>query len=603
MKYFCNPVNIEYQYQMFQVHPNEDALCSVHREAADPSVVLFRGIYYLFPSMSAGFYTSTDLVSWERHEFLGDFPIYGYAPDVRVFGDYLYCCASAEGENGSFYRTHDPLSEPFEEIAGDFPFWDPNLFVDDDRRVYLYWGSSNAEPIYGIELNPETMRPLGERIGLIDSCIDRHGFERMGENYVPPKTKEEIDAAIAEVMRQYANEAQEYAAEDGMEEKLYRWFGNSPYMEGPWMTKYNGKYYLQYAVSGTEYNVYADGVYVSDDPLGPFVPAKNNPYSYKPAGFITAAGHGSTFADKSTGFWHISTMRVSVRQSFERRLGLWRAAFDADGELCCDQRYGDWPQCVDAPIWEKPKWMLLSYQKPVTASSGTGAQNVTNEDIRTYWQAEHAGADEWIMLDLGEPMQVNAVQINFADDWTVAAEPDMEFQAFWDDRRHIDSRKHTTRWILEGSADGKCYEIVKDCSGADTDFPHDLVVWEEAKSLRFLRLRAMELPYGQRPCVSGLRVFGRGTGMPPEQTGHVLVTWETDRPTDALDMCVSWDADHAVGHNILWGHAPDKLYHSCMVYGNNRQSIGALVKDAPVYVRVDAFNENGITEGDVLCAR
>ena len=40
----------------------------------------------------------------------------------------------------------------------------------------------------------------------------------------------------------------------------------------------------------------------------------------------------------------------------------------------------------------------------------------------------------------------------------------------------------------------------------------------------------------------------------------------------------------------------DKLYHSHMVFGNE-QRIGALVKGKEYYVRVDAFNENGITEG------
>ena len=54
MKYFCNPVNMEYRYQMFQIKGQEN-LCEAHREAADPSIIYFKGRYYLFPSMSAGF--------------------------------------------------------------------------------------------------------------------------------------------------------------------------------------------------------------------------------------------------------------------------------------------------------------------------------------------------------------------------------------------------------------------------------------------------------------------------------------------------------------------------------------------------------------------
>jgi hypothetical protein len=45
-----------------------------------------------------------------------------------------------------------------------------------------------------------------------------------------------------------------------------------PFIEGAWMTKHNGKYYLQYAAPGTEFSGYADGVVVGDSPLGVFTP-------------------------------------------------------------------------------------------------------------------------------------------------------------------------------------------------------------------------------------------------------------------------------------------------------------------------------------------
>ena len=55
------------------------------------------------------------------------------------------------------------------------------------------------------------------------------------------------------------------------------------------MTKHNGKYYFQYGAPGTEFKVYADGVYVSDKPMGPFTYQKHNPMSYKPGGFVQGA--------------------------------------------------------------------------------------------------------------------------------------------------------------------------------------------------------------------------------------------------------------------------------------------------------------------------
>lgn len=130
----------------------------------------------------------------------------------------------------------------------------------------------------------------------------------------------------------------------------------------------------------------------------------------------------------------------------------------------------------------------------------------------------------------------------------------------------------------------------------------------------FLKLTVEELPYDAVPCISGLRVFGLREGKLPEIVGNVTVTLDGD-----LDMDISWETNEhrgkaegdkkaetgspVVGYNILWGHAPDKLYHSCMVFDTQNKRIGALVKGQPVYVRVDAFNEVGIREGEVVEVR
>ena len=43
---------------------------------------------------------------------------------------------------------------------------------------------------------------------------------------------------------------------------------------------------MQYGAPGTEFNVYADGVYVADYPMGPYTYQKHNPVSYKPGGYM-----------------------------------------------------------------------------------------------------------------------------------------------------------------------------------------------------------------------------------------------------------------------------------------------------------------------------
>lgn len=113
--------------------------------------------------------------------------------------------------------------------------------------------------------------------------------------------------------------------------------------------------------------------------------------------------------------------------------------------------------------------------------------------------------------------------------------------------------------------------------------------------LRHLRLTVLATPYDQPACVSGLRVFGIGEGEKPAVPSYSAV-----RSSD-LDMTVNISENGAVGYNILWGFAPDKLYHSRMTFRAGENVIGAMVKGREdVYVRVDAFSEVGITEGKTI---
>ena len=359
---------------------------------------------------------------------------------------------------------------------------------------------------------------------------------------------------------------------------------------------HDGKYYLQYACPGAEYNTYADGVYVSDSPLGPFALADNNPYSYKPGGFLPGAGHGSTMEDLKGNLWHTATMRISVNHPFERRVGLWPAGFDKDGELFCNQRYGDWPMSVSDSLddpWREPEWMLLSSGKTATASSfchGNEPKYAIEENVQTWWRARTNRCDEWLQLDLGAEFDVRAIQINFADDHLDIPCPGEIRPGV--SARYIDETEHVTQWALDGSLDGKTWFVIEDKTDTHTDLTHDLIVREDGIAIRYLRLSNIAVAFDQPPCVSGLRVFGKGYGkLPP-------VPRFTVKRTGELDMEVNIEeAGHAVGYNILFGTAPDKLYHSYMVFQTGVKRIGALVRGRHYFVRVDAFNENGISHG------
>ena len=602
MNICCNPINVPYSYS-FTKDPRDNYRLSVYREAADPSLVLFKGRYYIFASMCGCVWVSDDLARWESRPLPDNMPIYDYAPDVTVVGDWLYFTASNRGTPCSFFRTKDPLNGPYEEIKGDRDYWDPNLFRDNDGRLYFYWGCSNSTPIWGVELDAATMRPLGERKELIFGNPYEHGYERFGEDHSErPKTEAEIDALFENLLRECGENAAQIPSESLP--VIRATFAGMPYIEGPWMTKRGGLYYLQYACPGTELNIYADGVYVSDSPLGPFHLAENNPYSYKPGGFITGAGHGSTLEDKGGSWWHCASMKVGVCHIFERRVGLWPAGFDADSELFCNQRYGDWPMDVDrlrADPWAEPDWMLLSYGKRAFASScaeGHGAENVVDEKVQTRWRAADAKPGNWLCIDLGEAMEVHAVQINFADDPEINPACPGELVQTPDTLRFIDLQsREPSQWRLETSLDGESWELLKDNWEAQTDLCHDLVVSAFDVSARFIRLSVRTVPYRAIPCISGLRVFGLRNGKKPPRPRI-----RAERLGD-LDFIVSAeDNADTLGFNILWGHRPDKLYHSYLVMGNDldRKRIGGIIKEQSLFVRVDAFNESGITHGEVI---
>lgn len=589
-KYICNPINYSYLYQF---NKQSDGSITASREGADPSMVFFGGKYLIFPSMTCGFLYSDDLTHWDYHP-LKDMPVYDYAPDVRVVGDWLYFCASSH-EKGVHYRTRDPFSDVYERIDGAFPFWDPNLFCDEDGRLYFYWGSSTREPIYGIELDRDTLLPMGERVGLFSADPAVKGFERSGENHIPERSPEEQKQLLAHLDEAPMRSSMKAAAMD--------YITCAPYIEGAWMTRHGGKYYLQYGASGSRFNVYGDGVYVSDKPLGPFTLAKNNPYSYKPGGFLPGAGHGSTLELPDGSAWHVATSRIIVNHNFERRIGLWPAGWDEEGEMFCNQRYGDWPYRVEAlrkDPWAAPEWMLLSYGKAAAASScgpGRSPAAVTDEDVRTVWKAETNAPGQWVQVDLGKPYDVRAIQVNFADDrLCLPLRSGAELHGALHQERWIDEQHQPTRWYLEGSPDGKNWFMVEDKSETDTDLPHDLVVREAGFKARYLRLTVVSLPYGQAACVSGLRVFGLGSGEKPDPAGEV-----TAQIVDGLDCAVSWTG-RAMGYNVLWGYGPDRLYHSYLTF-DEHINIGSLVRGQSLYIRVDSFNENGITEGGVLCVK
>lgn len=538
---FCNPLNLNYRYQLEE--PSR-------REAADPTVVWFKDRYFLFASKSGGYWHSEDLVSWEFVETV-QIPTEDYAPTAIVIGDTIYFLASSFRQS-TIYKTADPLSgewsiakEKLEKAV-----WDPAFFLDSDKRLYLYWGI--MKPIYGVELDfSNNFEFIGDPKVLINPNSEQHGWEISGDY--------NLDTA------------------------------KSTFIEGAWMNKHEGKYYLQYATPGTQFKSYADGIYVSDDPLGPFTAHSLNPFSYKPEGFINGAGHGSTFLDKYGNYWHIASMTVSVNHKFERRLGMWPAFVDEDGTFYTYTGFGDFPHLMPAdklkgPNDFTPAAMLLSYKKPVKASSSMpehDVENAVNEEVREYWSAETGNSGEWISVDLQHKCKVSSVQINFADDSTaILGRPDIPA---------------TYQYLLEYSNDYKKWKTVIDKSSNETDCPHDLIKLPRSITARYIRLTNVHVP-GGRFAISGLRIFGNGQGNLPQPVTQMTVSRNKD---DKKSVDIKWEkVPDAIGYNIRYGVQADKLYLNYQVYGANEIKINSLNGEQDYYFSIDSFNENGIIKGE-----
>lgn len=569
---FCNPLDLAYRFQELRLLGYDR---SVHREAADPSIVCYRDRYYMFASMSAGFWHSDDLVTWQYQPSTA-LPAFDYAPDVREVDGALIVTASRSTAS-PFFRSEDPLADDFAEVNSGFPFWDPHVFQDEDGETYFYWGCSNSEPIRGVRVDRRSFEPVGEPVELITSDVATHGWERTGENHVKSEPTTELERLIAQYV------------------------GEGPFIEGAWMTCRGGTYYLQYAAPGTEWNTYADGYYTGSSPLGPFQYSPASPFSAKPGGFITAAGHGSTFQDEYGNWWHASTMRISVHHSFERRIGIFPAGFDEDGTLFCNQNFADYPtlvpdRLVDPRTDTFAGWMLLSYRASASASSsaeGHGPDLAVNEDVRTWWAAGRSTPGEWLQIDLGDTATVHALQVNLADhelaDLAPHTSDGLETAQGY---RSIYRGSQATELLIELSGDGESWEPVLDSRGSEADTPHAFITLDEPRRVRHVRVTAGSLPFGGSFAVSGLRVFGLGDGIVPPAVEPVA-----DR-IDGTTASIRWEpvAD-AQGYNVRYGIALERLHHSWLLYDQTDLILRDLNDGSDYWVAVDSFNGNGITAG------
>jgi xylan 1,4-beta-xylosidase len=562
---YANPIDIDYKYNFEQLNSGIS-----YRSGADPVIVNHGGEYFLFGTIAGGYWHSRDLGSW-RFVQPSRWPFEDIvAPAALSVRDTLYLLQSTTVPRPILFSTAPATGQlefynrllpsppgaqsPFVQnpaTPGAVPPgpWDPDIFHDPDTdRWFMYWGSSNYYPLFGIELDKQRRLVYADTpVALISLHPERHGWERFGRDHRDPR---------------------------------------DPFIEGAWMTKHAGRYYLQYAAPGTEYNVYANGAYVGEQPLGPLTYAPYNPIAYRPGGFMTGAGHGNTFLDRHGNYWNTGTPWIGINWNFERRIAMFPAGFDADGQMFVNTRFGDFPHFLPTGRWQQKDelftgWMLLSYRKPARAASERDtfpASSVTDEDPRSFWVAASNRPGEWLTIDLQRDLDVKAVQVNFAD---------------YQSNIFVNDSTVYTQFRLSHSRDGQHWQPLADLSREKRDRPNAYIELPRPVRTRYVRYEHL---YVASPnlAISDLRIFGNGTGRPPPAPRGLSVR----RDADPRNAFLTWrPVPRVVGYNILWGIQPQKLYQTYQVFADQGETleIRALTAGQQYYFAIEAFDENGVS--------
>ncbi|MCD8509826.1 MAG: glycoside hydrolase family 43 protein [Bacillus sp. (in: Bacteria)] len=258
-----------------KVKPNEPLV--THIFTADPSAHVFEGKVYVYPSHDLDHDGPTndngDQYAMEDYHVLSldnfDSPCVDHgealhvkdvpwasqqmwAPDAAFKNDKYYLYFPARDKDGIFrigVATSDKPAGPFKAednyIPGSFSI-DPAVFVDEDDRAFIYFGG-----LWGGQLEKwqtGEFKPDAE-----DPALD-------GPALGP------IVAELSDDMLTFKDDPMEIAIVDEDGNPILAGDEDRRYFEGPWMHKYNGKYYLSYSTGTTHKIVYA----VGDNPQGPF---------------------------------------------------------------------------------------------------------------------------------------------------------------------------------------------------------------------------------------------------------------------------------------------------------------------------------------------
>lgn len=549
-KTFANPLDV--------IIGNERAY-----RGGEPIVLIYKEDYYLFVSHRKGYWYGKDMQNWTYV----DAPNYpgGVVSVVEMDGKLIGCSMN----NKNVYRAKDPkkgIWEKIGELSSD-RYGDANMFVDDDGKLYMYFGWSQIMPFKVVELDKKTFKEKGEPKVLFWSDIKNHGFE--------VRKPEDVIYSIFNGRREYGPE-------------------ELPWIEGPYVIKHNGKYYLQYAAIGLEFISYSHGVYVSDSPMGPFKYSEHNPLTFKTSGFQVGAGHGSTFHDKKGNLWTICMIPSQYGGTGRgSELAIYPTAVDEQGVMYSNTAYGDYPQYYanyrkEGGVDNYTDWKLLSYGKKAEVSSTLedkyAAGNACDENFLTCWAAATGDAGEYYTLDLGAKATINAIQVNWdhigattqapgrMNFAPVQPQPEMTYQCYQ---------------VLV-SLDNQTWTKIIDKSRNLEERKHDYTEMATPVEARYVKVVNVSCYDGAKFCIKDLRIFGTTPKAKVQKVTDFLVA---RNPEDRREANLLWNpVAGADGYVVRYGIEPNKLYNSYIVYDKNSLYMHSLNTAPEYYFEVEAFD-------------
>lgn len=531
----------------------------------EPVVIIFEDDYYLFVSHRRGYWYSKDFQDWTYV----DAPNYpaGVVSVVEFKGQLIGCSMN----NKNVYKCLDPKKGIWEKCGelSSSRYGDANLFADGDH-LYLYFGWSQIMPFQVVELDPVTFKEICEPVPCFFSDIKNHGFE--------VRKPEDVIYSIFNGRREYGPE-------------------EFPWIEGPYMIKHNGKYYLQYAAIGLEFISYSHGVYVSDSPMGPFTYSEHNPLTFKTSGFQVGAGHGSTFHDKKGNLWTICMIPAHYGESGRgSELAIYPTAVDEAGVMYSNTAYGDYPQYYPeyrpvGGVDNYTDWKLLSYKKKTEVSSTFGTNypsQALDEDFLTCWAAATGDKGEYFTVDLGDVASINAIQLNWDH---IGAAPQMGMGMGMGMGAPMAAPGPDTRY--------QCYEVFVSNDNStwtkiiskpenNLELKHDYNELASPVEARYVKVVNVATYDDAKFAIKDLRIFGTTPGAKVTPvTDFKVVRNQNDR----REANLLWNpVEGADGYVVRYGIEPNKLYNSYIVYDKNTLYMHSLNTAPEYWFSIEAFD-------------